>query len=515
MDVSSPAFSLSLAVDGKTSEDVFRIVENDRKFDFISNGTWDTIANGKLRRALQNLATEETMLIWKRLIIDAVHFLRINDARERAFLIERTNSPNDFCLSNKTKLDSEDAEQTASLNTYGIEELESYFTEFQAFESALYGIDHYYRDHIQHPMRVWLVGINILKTCAPYFCYRASKEVSSYENSFADPTKDQFKYLESPDADAPVQALEISSAELMAMWTIIALTHDLGYPLEKVERINDCLERMLHQFGTIGFQRSEFTFRSQNDHLIEHLLRIISSNLVRTEKPCHKPWRTHLRSKYFAKFSKSWENFDHGIASSLILLRCLTFFLETDLSSDGVSNLDNEDARQFVIRSEILHAIATHTTPKVYHLCANTLPFLLILCDDLQEWGRPTFADLRQGSLCGDAKEVRIEHLEITNEKSEIHCVITYDDGSLSITDQMKRTFRVFKSWHERLRPAIEDTKRQICFAWKIGFKDDLFWEFKIDNNAPVFQQVTVWGPSRTDPPTRIEYQLYEEKPKS
>ena len=37
------------------------------------------------------------------------------------------------------------------------------------------------------------------------------------------------------------------------MWAIIALTHDLGYPLEKVEKINDRLELMLSEFGKIGF----------------------------------------------------------------------------------------------------------------------------------------------------------------------------------------------------------------------------------------------------------------------
>ncbi|GAI92790.1 unnamed protein product, partial [marine sediment metagenome] len=42
---------------------------------------------------------------------------------------------------------------------------------------------------------------------------------------------------------------------------------------------------------------------------------------------------------------------EHGIVSSLILLRSLSYFLETDLLLDQQSDLKVEDARQFAIRS--------------------------------------------------------------------------------------------------------------------------------------------------------------------
>ena len=45
---------------------------------------------------------------------------------------------------------------------YGINELGSYFEEYTQFESMLYGGGKYYRDHVVHVFRVWLLGLNCL-----------------------------------------------------------------------------------------------------------------------------------------------------------------------------------------------------------------------------------------------------------------------------------------------------------------------------------------------------------------
>lgn len=45
---------------------------------------------------------------------------------------------------------------------YGVEKLEAYFEKFSKFESLLYGSDEFYRDHVVHLFRTWLVGVNVL-----------------------------------------------------------------------------------------------------------------------------------------------------------------------------------------------------------------------------------------------------------------------------------------------------------------------------------------------------------------
>jgi hypothetical protein len=353
--------------------------------------------------------------LWSKLLVDAIFFLRINDHREKAFYDENGN---------KTTMRSEGADKAVEPNVYGINDLIKYFKQFSKFESTLYGADEYYRDHLVHPILVWIIGLNIIKAFGNNFTLRVSNFVKIVKADCA--KKEWF----TSDDEKNKTDLKLSTAELSAMWTIIALTHDLGYPLEKVEKINDQLEQMLHQFGTIGFSRSRFSFETQHDHLIRFLLNFISSvakpirkgfggtaiKIEEDPEPDPKDkyrWITHTRTKYYTKFSKSWEMFDHGIVSSLILLKALTFFIESDHSSDFYEKLKKEDARQFSIRSEILHSIAAHTTRKIYHLETNNLPFLLILCDELQEWTRPTLGDMRLG-IKRSAKKVSIEHLDMS-----------------------------------------------------------------------------------------------------
>ena len=102
-----------------------------------------TLANAKRLRVL-----------WKKIIIDAIHFLRINDRRERMFKDKKQ----------KTTMHTSGAAEMAIYNAYGIEELHKYFEKFTDFESTLYGADKYYRDHVVHPLMVWLIGLLILDT---------------------------------------------------------------------------------------------------------------------------------------------------------------------------------------------------------------------------------------------------------------------------------------------------------------------------------------------------------------
>lgn len=470
---------------------------------------------------------EKLQSLWKSLLIEAIHFLRINDCRERAFLIDWDER---WVPTNKTKMDTPNARNEAALNTYGILELYDYFCQFTKFESTLYGTDEYYRDHVQHPLLVWLIGLSVLSVHGKDFTIRAGgKSVIVESAGCADPswpTFDNARRLsdkarasaarnqcsEDRDSANDDPKLQLSLGELGAMWTIAALTHDLGYPLEKVERINDQLEQMLRQFGNIGFTPSNFSFQAQHAHLVEALLHILSAKITNREDP-PKPgaWLTHVSPKYQMKFSKSWESFDHGIVSSLILLRSLTFFLETDYSKDLHSFLDDEDARQFCVRSEILHTIAAHTTPKVYHVFANTLPFLLVLCDELQEWDRPTMADLKAGSMTGRAKHAYLTIEELTGDKSKIACSVIYAPVT-SHADEKKHAIRIFRSWHERLRAAVFDTDRKIDFKWEIKFGEEqpVPWVFQLNSQARVFQQITVQGPCAKNPNKAQEYELYE-----
>jgi len=97
----------------------------------------------------------------------------------------------------------------------------------------------------------------------------------------------------------------------------------------------------------------------------------------------------------FAEDLKSFGNLEHGIVSSLLVSKALVCFLESDLCQDGQGILNKQDARQFIIRREILRAMAAHTCQDIYHLRFDTLSFLLYMIDEIQCWRRPTLEELQ------------------------------------------------------------------------------------------------------------------------
>jgi len=157
--------------------------------------------------------------------------------------------------------------------------------------------------------------------------------------------------------------------------------------------------------------------------------------------------------------------------------------------------LSFEDARQFFIRREILRCIASHTCPEVYHLKANTLSFLLILCDELQEWSRPRFKEI-QGE---EQTTVGIKKVEIsTFKKDEIAFQMDYS----GIIDPDNFARKMFRRWHAILRSAVYDTKRKFSLNFKLTINNKPYDFIYKDNEL-----------KSTNKPSsvKIPFSIYEE----
>lgn len=311
---------------------------------------------------------KETILrIWKNLVEYAIVYLKSEDAREKFH---------------------DDA-------AYGVERLSRFFETFISFEGLLYGAEEErYRDHMSHMFAVFLLGEYLIK-----------KRIT-------------FEKIDVGDKDLP-EGEKIKPDEKEAMWCIMSLTHDLGYALQTIPSISEKATDMLGEFGITNIQGLSYGFPSQPLH--DFMIRLISSDLQKLSRPDTEDFFTpHIQSKYFLKFSEAFERRDHGVVSCLVLMKNLVFLLETDFLLDSYKPFDLRDARQYLIRRNILRPIASHSCEDIYYHTLPEFGFLLTIFDEMHEWNRPRFADLFKAT---HPETVLI--VELLND-SEIHYKVEF-----------------------------------------------------------------------------------------
>lgn len=411
--------------------------------------------------------------LWKNLLIDAIFLLKVNDPREKLYTDSKAK------LAENKEAFSNAFDEIRKISTYGIDELSTYFDDFVEFESVLYGTEDYYRDHIHHVLKVWALGIGLLYGLEPV-------EIRHYDGFENADSKYDFHF----EIEEENKGIQITCSEIWAMWTIIALCHDLGYPLEKTAKINEKVKKIVNHFGCLNFSDLNFKFDLLNSYNIEKFLDVISS------KVSLKDERIIRQDKYHQKLATSLEDLRHGMFSGLLTFKKLTYFLETDFTQYN-DTLPEADLRQFYIRKEILRAICGHTCPKIYHLHVNTLSFLLILCDELQDWGRPRFDELLNGNRENELHTTKIKEFSVAQGKTTVYiqCLhgLKLDKRGDGTKEWSKKTESIlkyyvtkrYKDLHYLLRSAKGDTERTVSLIWEVAFENyTYFFEFSSENSS-------------------------------
>jgi hypothetical protein len=428
------------------------------RFDFIfADPLKQVIVALKTRKARKGrvLQAEDVELLWQLLIEDAITYLKMSDSREWR---EKFGTPGA-------------KEQRSSLKAFGVEKLKDYFAQFMEFEKVLYGAVRYYHEHTLHVFRVWMLGALLLDDWSQDNNYPHIEFFNDLIFPILDPISDEQKNK------------LIKFHEIQAMWCIIALSHDLGYPLQKVDDINNETRAMLRNYAKVNLQDLNFNVPQQHHFINDFILRFISSRTIilkenkftkelllkiiegkkKLTDQQKRRFRTHVQSKYYLKYSKSLEDFEHGIFSSILLMRSLTYFLESDFDLDELKPLEYDDARQCSIRREILRAIAAHTCEQIYHIRPDTLSFLLILCDELQSWGRPTIQEI----LGSDDSESPISKL-VTYREQEVEFELVFPDINKAVYN---RTAKLFQRFHKLLRVAVGAPQREFKCKFTVKTK--------------------------------------------
>jgi len=145
--------------------------------------------------------------------------------------------------------------EASEITAPDIEELASYYRRQLNFERVLYGADQWYRDHFAHVLRVWLLGLYV---------------IFEYNN--------ENKLIAPPVTKTPEVNWQLyERVEFYAAFTIAALTHDLGYPIQKVAKLNEALSRILQTTGGMEWQPTQVTFSLARHEIAQQLLKFIAA----------------------------------------------------------------------------------------------------------------------------------------------------------------------------------------------------------------------------------------------
>ena len=386
--------------------------------------------------------------LWKEMIGNAIVFLKSQDEREKHH-------------------DAED---------YGVNTLHSFFDTFCKFEYLLYGANENYRDHVSHMFRVYLLG-----------------------HSQIDQKLEGFDIIDIDQDEKLLAGKKITKEEKEAMWCIIALTHDLGYALNAIDDINEKVRDMLNEYGNISFQEMGYTLPREPSH--DALLRLMSSNL---DKKVDNEYFTHLQSKYYLKYCSAFEAKNHGMISAILLFSNLVYFLESDYTFDSSKPLTADDARNFLIRSNILKSVAAHDCGDIYYLTLPQFPFLLWVFDDMQQWSRPQISDLfNKDKLTSD---LTINELTANSISYEIEI-----RGGQDFDDEQKRAAKEkIEKWFAKsterirrvLRSAVGGELRELKLTYTLDYKvADLSQTLQIIHTNPTDVKLKIDG---------VEMSLYE-----
>lgn len=389
---------------------------------------------------------------------------------------------------------------------YGLDSLEDYHKKYIDFEGVLYGSDAYYRDHVFHVIRVWLLGVYLLLNDNTYITgggrrlidaihFEGDSEIELKNVAKGEISDDYKKKLDGHsifikydrkiykihenemDAQNYVAALsnsfsgDINILEKISMWTLMALCHDLGYPLEKSKKILSKTENMMEAFISQPNINSDLRFDGTRDSNNKDIILFTSKKMKAMDDDGEiATYKASVQEKYKFKYMLSLEAFAHGVISSIIIYKKLNYFKETDNNSDANYIFQEEDARQFYIRRDILRAMASHTCQDIYHIDVATFPMLLFVCDELQEWGRKSWKSMYKG-VTNNAVRLSIE--TFNSDKIEYEEEIDMSNaGNQQLVDNIERIMKhQYMLYQTTFRDGQYTARRKFDFIKHIHIK--------------------------------------------
>ena len=280
------------------------------------------------------------------------------------------------------------------------------------------------RDHFIHSVNVFLLGIAI---------YSQNKKFRNIFQSYVLTSKYKKFYRDEKG--------NVSDEEFLYRWGIAALLHDIGYPFEIVGKqlkkiINDGVKSISNSYevnlgiefddfnefnSIVKIHPYDFADRYRKDYDDSKFLNLYRPTDILAHKIAYdfeldfytyKRIAKHLYS--FVVYMRNNNFIDHGFYSAILVLNSYGKLMQKYGKNKDFFFYPVLDSAAAIL----LHNYFHNTLQKIYGFDkldpeTNPIAFLLILCDELQEWNRQPFG-------LDDKKKLYVNELSISITESEL-----------------------------------------------------------------------------------------------
>lgn len=321
----------------------------------------------------------------------------------------------------------------------GYDKLFKYFDEYVNFEELIFASDSFYRDHTMHCLWVYFLGEYIMKSG------NFSSVLNNMYSDFQVVSKISTLLKELPCNNE----LKHTINELDKITTIIdcldsircenALTHDLGYPIKKINMINKSIKTILPYYGLDSFNEFSFNFNDIQNNTVNKFIQFLSTNLninfnasyssdlqmnliekliifdnngnaigVKKDglkeindndiKLIERIFKIHydLINIYpaYLRYSGDFERYEHGIMSAFLLVKTLKCFELIQLAyfeHNKITTFTN--VKDVIVKAEILTSITNHNSSGYQIKGLVDSSAFLAFTDELEEFSRMSRAN--------------------------------------------------------------------------------------------------------------------------
>jgi len=228
-------------------------------------------------------------------------------------------------------------------NAKGHSALLDYLDAATKFEDLLYGLEEFYRDHTLHSLWVYLIGIKLmgekggLEPMAKNLNWYVYNEVRKGE--YSEPVA-AWAHLEKLCLNEEVQKNKD------AIWCVMALCHDLGYSLAKLDKLNEKVQAVLEYYDVSDFRHVGYTLDLEHQYLVTQCLDLMAMEVYITpgddcpEEPKNDADKKAHR-RVLARIKKVKDNRPHKPEQCLERNTLRKLFLGDDENNDAAQQKDD------------------------------------------------------------------------------------------------------------------------------------------------------------------------------